>query len=105
MGGLVIGKLFPCLWGMSALTSGEQIPQDARMTLLERTEILLSQRLERAKDKTKIEALRQLADASNGEVQYEWLRKFERGAIENPGVVTIQKLHDYLLKIPADHAA
>ena len=34
--------------------------------------------------------------AVGADVGYEWLKKIEAGDIANPGVVNIQKLHDYL---------
>jgi hypothetical protein len=34
--------------------------------------------------------------ATGADVGLEWLKKLQAGEIENPGVVSIQKLHDYL---------
>lgn len=33
-------------------------------------------------------------------VNYEWLRRFGAGRIPNPGVDTVQRLHDYLTSPP-----
>jgi len=32
------------------------------------------------------------------DVGYEWLSKFAQGRIDNPGVKTVQNLHDYLIR-------
>lgn len=68
------------------------------MTLLERTQILLSQRIDAGM------SLREIAGASGGQVNRDWLTKFAAGKIENPGVNSIQSLHDCLVKIPANSA-
>lgn len=60
------------------------------MTLLERTQRLLAERLEQGK------SLREIAAESGGKVSRDWLTKFAAGKIENPGVNTIQALHDTL---------
>jgi hypothetical protein len=39
-------------------------------------------------------SLPELADMSG--VHYEWLKRFKRGEIPNPGVKHIQRLHDFL---------
>jgi hypothetical protein len=49
-------------------------------------------------------ALREIADSSDGQVNLEWLKRFARGEIDNPGVNTIQSLHDCLIKSPTSHA-
>lgn len=69
------------------------------MTLLERTQLLLSQRLDAGM------SLREIAIASGGTVNRDWLTKFAAGKIENPGVNSIQSLHDFLQKLPAGTAA
>jgi hypothetical protein len=71
------------------------------MTLKERTEVLLTQRL---KSRPRMVALREIADSSDGQVNLEWLKRFARGEIDNPGVNTIQSLHDCLIKSPTSHA-
>lgn len=81
------------------MTVGECFPQDTGMQLLERTRLLLSQRLDSGM------TLKAIARASEGEVQYDWLKRFASGDIENPGINSIQSLHDCLAKIPANHAA
>lgn len=69
------------------------------MTLLERTQVLLNQRLPKGDDpRERAQALRAIAENSDDLVQLEWLKKFAAGKIENPGVVTIQSLHDCLQK-------
>lgn len=37
--------------------------------------------------------------AEVGEVSVAWISRFASGKIENPGVCTVQKLHDYLLNV------
>lgn len=68
------------------------------MQLLERTQLLLSQRLDSGMN------LREIAAASGGQVNHEWLKKFAAGKIDDPGVSKIQSLHDALEKIPATAA-
>lgn len=48
-------------------------------------------------------SLRQLARESDGEVEYDWLKRFAAGDIGDPSVNRIQRLHDALarLKNPA----
>ncbi len=55
------------------------------MNLLDKTKVLLS---------VSKEPRREIA--KNADVGFEWLRKFQAGEIDNPGVVNVQKLHDYL---------
>lgn len=55
------------------------------MNLLDKTKVLLS---------VAKEPRRQIA--ANADVGFEWLRAFEAGRVANPGVVHVQKLHDYL---------
>lgn len=69
------------------------------MTLLERTQLLLSQRVDAGM------SLREIATASGGAVNRDWLTKFAAGKIDNPGVNTVEALHDCLTKIPASTAA
>lgn len=85
-------------WGKGALTFGELFPQDTPMQLLERTQLLLSQRMDSGM------TLRAIADASRGKVKYDWLKRFACGDIPNPGVTNVQTLHDCLIKIPANAA-
>lgn len=65
------------------------------MQLLERTRKLISQSLDSGM------SLRALAESLGGSEKqisrrFEWLRKFRAGKIDNPGVNTIQELHDSL---------
>lgn len=50
-------------------------------------------------------SLREIATASGGAVNRDWLTKFAAGKIDNPGVNTVEALHDCLTKIPASTAA
>lgn len=56
------------------------------MSLLESTQQLLDKA-------TRTLSLRAIAEQSDGTVNYEWLKKFAAGKIENPGVTTIEDLH------------
>lgn len=60
------------------------------MSLLQRTETMLDELL-----KTGV-SLRQIARNCDGEVDYEWLKKFSGGKIGDPSVNRIQALHDCL---------
>lgn len=44
-------------------------------------------------------SLRAIADGSDGRVNYEWLKKFAQGKIDNPGVNTVEDLHELLIEI------
>lgn len=55
------------------------------MALLIETKRLLAKRLKRA-------SLRTIAAESNGQVDYEWLKKLHQGRIEDPGVARIERL-------------
>lgn len=57
------------------------------MNLLETTKALLAAR-------PRTLSLPMIAEASG--VEREWLAKFSKGAIADPGVRKVQKLHDYL---------
>lgn len=61
------------------------------MQLLERTTDLLRKALDAGA------SLRELAP-EGGDVEYEWLKKFNAGKIDDPSVNRIQALHDSLLK-------
>jgi hypothetical protein len=63
------------------------------MTLLERTQELLTERRQ-------VWSLTRIAQESRGAVDREWLIKFARGAVEDPGVNRVQRLHDFLKSIP-----
>lgn len=39
---------------------------------------------------------REIEEATQGLVTVWWLQKFTRGVIPNPGVLTVQALHDWL---------
>jgi hypothetical protein len=67
------------------------------MTLLESTIKLLQQ----ASDKGI--SLREIAPA-DGPVEYEWLKKFYAGKIDDPSVNRIQALHDRLSKMDLEAA-
>jgi hypothetical protein len=69
------------------------------MALLETTQILLDRAVSAGFTH------REIADASGGKVQLEWLRKFARGDIDNPGVLNIQSLHDCLKSLKPKRAA
>jgi hypothetical protein len=69
------------------------------MSLLDSTQKLLR---ESQKDGWK---LREIALLSDGEVEREWLYRFARGEIPNPGVKNIQSLHDCLKKLKSKSAA
>jgi transcriptional regulator with XRE-family HTH domain len=69
------------------------------MTLLEVTQRLLAERMDAGM------SLREIAARSNGAVNHEWLKKFSAGKIDNPGVNSIQALHDCLKTMPASTAA
>jgi len=72
---------------MRSLTTGEGVPHNPRMSLLESTQILLEKRINSG------HSLRAIAESSAGRVNYEWLKKFAQGKIENPGVTTVEDLH------------
>lgn len=57
------------------------------MSLLESTQELLEQRIAAGL------SLRAIAEGSDGRINYEWLKKFAQGKIENPGVNTVEDLH------------
>lgn len=44
-------------------------------------------------------SLRAIAENSGGRINYEWLKKFAAGKIDNPGVNTIEDLHDVLTEL------
>lgn len=44
-------------------------------------------------------SLRSIAMGSNGEIEYDWLKRFFTGEIKDPSVNRVQALHDYLAKI------
>lgn len=60
------------------------------MSLLESTQQLLD------RSTSKGVSLRAIAESSAGLVNYEWLKKFAAGKIENPGVTTVEDLHKTL---------
>jgi hypothetical protein len=72
-----------------SLTAGNVFPDTRRMSLLETTQRLLSKA-------TRTYSLRAIADRSGGAINYEWLKKFAAGKIDNPGVTTIEDLHKTL---------
>ena len=41
-------------------------------------------------------SLRQIALESEGEVEYDWLKRFANGEIKDPSVNRVQALHDHL---------
>lgn len=60
------------------------------MDLLEATQHLLRTRLDGGV------TIPEIVRAANGDIGREWLYKFAAGSIPNPGVVSIQTLHDCL---------
>lgn len=62
----------------------------APMSLLQQTETMLDRLL-----KSGI-SLRQIARDCGDDVDYEWLKKFSAGKIDDPSVNRIQTLHDRL---------
>lgn len=77
---------------MCSLTTGERFPHNAAMSLLESTESLLTKTLLK-------HSLRAIAEGSEGRINYEWLKKFAQGKIDNPGVTTIEDLHARLREL------
>jgi hypothetical protein len=73
------------------LTTKECFPDDAAMSLLERTQELLKKRLE-------THSLRRIAEESAGAVDEYWLTKFAAGKVPDPSVNRVQRLHDHLSK-------
>jgi hypothetical protein len=69
------------------------------MSLLESTKKLLD---DQVRSGTK---LREIAGASDGSVPLEWLYRFARDEIPNPGVKPIQSLHDCLKNFKSKSAA
>lgn len=47
----------------------------------------------------------EIARISNGAVEREWLYKFAAGKIANPGINSIQSLHDVLKNMKTKRAA
>lgn len=78
---------------MGSLTRGKVFPHTRAVTLLERTKSLLAERVSAGFN------LRQIADLTGGDVPHEWLKKFNRGEIEKPGVDRIELLYNCLKKI------
>lgn len=68
---------------------GNDFPTIRAMTLLDRTTELLDKALAAGA------SLRELAP-EGGDVEYEWLKKFKAGKIDDPSVNRIQTLHDSL---------
>jgi hypothetical protein len=60
------------------------------MQLLERTQELLNRQISAG------QSLREISDDSAGRVPYDWLKRFYKGKIPNPGVKYLQSLHDFL---------
>jgi hypothetical protein len=68
-------------------------------SLLEQTEALLQRQLAAGF------SLRQIARDCGDDVDYEWLKKFSAGKIDDPSVNRIQTLHDRLKTISSGEAA
>jgi hypothetical protein len=68
----------------------------APMSLLETTQAMLDHLLGSGM------SLRQIARDCGDEVDYEWLKKFSAGKIEDPSVNRIQTLHDRLRTVKPD---
>jgi hypothetical protein len=64
------------------------------MSLFQQTQALLKKHLAAGS------SLRQLAERSNGSVEYEWLVKFAGNHVKDPGVNRVQALHDFLASLP-----
>lgn len=90
MRSLGMGKVFLPRSGKSPLTTKECFPDDAAMSLLERTKELLKKRRE-------TRSLRQIADESGGTVDEYWLTKFAADKVPDPSVNRVQALHDSLV--------
>ena len=69
------------------LDSGGVFPYSVRMNLLDKTNAMLHA------SKKSVPAM-----SRESGINRHWLMKFKQKQIGNPGVVTIQKLHDYLIK-------
>jgi hypothetical protein len=63
------------------------------MSLLENTQTLLSRAMDRGLK------VPDICNASDGAIDRDWLYRFARGDIPNPGVKNIQSLHDCLKKL------
>lgn len=63
------------------------------MSLLEQTQTMLGNFVATGA------SLRQLARDSEGDVEYDWLKRFASGDIEDPSVNRIQRLHDALQRL------
>lgn len=83
---------------MCSLTFGEMFPHTGAMSLLEMTQLLLDETLAAGINP------RQIAEESEGAVNYEWLKKFTAGKIPDPGVSRVQALHDALTAIKSKRA-
>lgn len=68
------------------------------MSLLSVTKTLLRQKLSSGV------SLRQLAADCGPDVDYEWLKKFNAGKIDDPSVNRIQALHDRLAALSSNAA-
>lgn len=90
---VAMGKAFHGARGMCSLTMGENVPHTVAMSLLESTQ----QRLDRCTAAGL--SLRAIAEGSGGRINYEWLKKFAAGKIENPGVTTIEDLNHILIEL------
>lgn len=62
-------------------------------TILDTTRGLLAQAL---KDGLRVKDISRM---SRGHLEYEWIRKFARGEITDPGVQRLQMLHDLLVHL------
>jgi hypothetical protein len=71
---------------------------NAQTNLLDTTLALVSRRGELVSDATgKGMTLRELAEGAG--VDFEWLSKFSRGEITDPGVSKVQRVHDFLVPL------
>jgi hypothetical protein len=71
---------------------GKYIPNMSPMALLETTRSLLADITNSGT------SLRQIALEFEGEVEYDWLKRFATGEIKDPSVNRVQSLHDCLLR-------
>lgn len=69
---------------------GNTFPNMSPMALLEKTRSMLVELTDSGM------SLRQLALECEGEVEYDWLKRFANGDIKDPSVNRVQALHDCL---------
>lgn len=70
---------------------GKVFPNMSTMALLETTRSMLTKLTNSGM------SLRQIAIEFEGEVEYDWLKRFANGEIKDPSVNRVQALHDCLV--------